>query len=51
MAIFTTISMTFQKFNRAKLKRSISVTAIDRLEYLGNFRMGGFHMVRNIVQC
>ena len=51
MAIFTTTHLTFQKFNSAKLKRSISVTAIDRLEFLGHFRMGGFHMVRNIIHC
>ena len=47
MAILTTIFLTFQKFNTAKLKRSVSVTAIDRLEYLGLFRIGGFHMVKN----
>ena len=38
---------TFQKFNHAKLKRAVSVTAIDRLEYLGLFRLQLFHMVRS----
>ena len=37
--------LTFHKVNTAKLKRALSVTAIDRLEYLGLFRMQLFHLV------
>ena len=37
--------LTYQKINTAKLMRSQSVRAIDRLEYLGLFRLQLFHWV------
>lgn len=37
--------LTYQKVNTAKLMRSQSVRAIDRLEYLGIFRLQLFHWV------
>ena len=46
---FSNTSPTFQKVNTAKLKRAISVTAIDRLEFLGLFRLELFHMVGNFI--
>ena len=36
--------MTFQKMNQARLLRASSVRAIDRLSYLGLFRIELFHM-------
>ena len=37
--------LTFQKFRQAKLMRISSVRAVDRLEFLGIFRMELFHLV------
>ena len=37
--------LTFQKFRQAMLLRVSSVSAVGRLEYLGTFRLGLFHLV------
>ena len=37
--------LTFQKFRQAELMRVSSVRAVDRLEYIGIFRMQLFHLV------
>ena len=42
--IITLIAISF-KVNTARLMRAVSVRAIDRLEYLGLFRLQLFHLV------
>ena len=41
--------LTFQKFRQARLLRASSVSAVARLEYLGVFRLGLFHLVGSCV--
>ena len=41
--------LTFQKMRQARLLRVSSVSAVDRLDFLGLFRLGLFHLVETYV--